>query len=133
MFKVKNHLYLSLAYDQSCLIDIRDFVSYSVEIKQGERLIKLKHIELDLSGDVSRFNIKQSSYPLTIRTAQSGDMYQVGAYAKKVSRLFIDMKMPKHVRLIWPLIVDVDGTIIYIPRYRAGFKKEDGAKLSVLW
>lgn len=133
MFKVKNHLYLSLAYDQFCLIDIRDFVSYSVEIKMGKRLIKLKHIELDLSGDLSRFNIKQSSYPLTIRTARSGDMYQVGTYAKKVSRLFIDMKMPKHVRLIWPLIVDVDGTIIYIPRYRADFKKEDGAKLSVLW
>ncbi len=65
-------------------------------------------------------------YPLTIRGAKKGDYYLIKDYRCSVSRLFIDWKMPLHLRKTWPLIVNKFDEVIFIPRYRENYvQKED--------
>lgn len=33
---------------------------------------------------------------------------------KKLSRFFIDRKIPKHMRSLWPIVENVDGEIILV-------------------
>ena len=80
---------------------------------------------LDFTGDTSNRNVSLDDYPLTIRTYNPGDKYMIKNYLVSVRRLFIDWKMPLSKRETWPLIVNKDGKIIYIPRYRDDFKVTD--------
>ncbi len=81
-------------------------------------IFKTKEFKLNFYGDTSDRNISPEDYPLTIRTIKPGDKYQIGNYEASVRRLFIDWKLPKHLRDAWPIIVNKDDKIIYIPRYR---------------
>ena len=76
---------------------------------------------LNFTGDTSNRNVTLEDYPLTIRTYHPGDKYMVKNYLVPVRRLFIDWKMPLTKRETWPIIVNKDGKIIYIPRYRPDF------------
>ena len=80
---------------------------------------------LDFTGDTSNRNVKLEDYPLTIRTFRPGDKYVIKNYVVTVRRLFIDWKMPLTKRETWPIIVNKDGKIIYIPRYRDDFEVTD--------
>ncbi len=80
-----------------------------------------EYFHLNFLGDTSNRNVKLDDYPLTIRTYQKGDKYQIKNYVVSVRRLFIDWKMPLSLRMRWPIIVNKDGVIIYIPRYRWDF------------
>ena len=80
---------------------------------------------LDFTGDTSNRNVTLEDYPLTIRTYRPGDKYVIKNYIVTVRRLFIDWKMPLTKRETWPIIVNKDEKIIYIPRYRDDFKVTD--------
>lgn len=59
--------------------------------------------------------LTKQDFPLTIRTYRQGDTIVCHGGTKKVARLFIDNKIPKKQRDIWPIVVRFDGTIILIP------------------
>ena len=50
-------------------------------------------------------------------------------YQKTVNRLFIDWKMPLHLREVWPGIYDKDKNLIYTPRYREDYKIDENSLL----
>ena len=81
--------------------------------------------------DTSNRNIKLSDYPLTIRSYKSGDEYKIKDYSVLVRRLFIDWKMPLAIRKVWPIIVNKDGRIIYIPRYRKDYVPDENTNFYV--
>lgn len=76
---------------------------------------------LDFRGDTTNRNVKSTDYPLTIRTYLPSDKYIIKDYEVPVRRLFIDWKMPLSLRKRWPIILNKDNKIIYIPRYRKDF------------
>ena len=39
-------------------------------------------------------------------------------------REFINWKMPNELRAKWPVIVNKDGEIVYVPRYNVNFKPD---------
>lgn len=86
---------------------------------------------IDLSNGGDDRNIHDDDYPITIRTAKNGDKYLVKGYYSKVNRLFIDWKMPLHLRAIWPIVVNKDDKIIYIPRYRRNFIDNHKTKFKI--
>ncbi len=55
--------------------------------------------------------------PLNIRSYQAGDRMRLLGQegTKKVSRLFIDHKIPQEWRPNWPILVDDVGTILWVP------------------
>ncbi len=69
-----------------------------------------------LDGDCYYFSSSEVKFPLTIRTRKQGDrIHLVGMeHAKRLSRLFIDDKIPLEKRDRWPLLVDSDDTILAI-------------------
>lgn len=86
--------------------------------------------DIDFS-DASDRNISEDDYPLIVRTMNKSDSYIVANYSCKVQRLFIDWKMPMHLRELWPLIESKDGKIIYIPRYREKYVDNHHSKFVI--
>ena len=75
--------------------------------------------------NLHNLNAMQEDYPLLIRPFENGDKYLIQNNLCSVRRLFIDWKMPLHLRKLWPLIVNRFGKVIYIPRYRENFVQKE--------
>ena len=48
----------------------------------------------------------------------------INGYEVKAKRAFIDWKMPLFVRKQWPVILNKENKIIYVPRYQKGYKRD---------
>lgn len=94
-------------------------------------VIDTQFLFCDLVKEGLKRNIKESDYPLTVRCYKQGDRYQIANYEVSVRRLFIDWKMPLNLRKRWPLFVNKDNKIVYIPRYRGDFKIENSPNFYV--
>ena len=94
-------------------------------------LIDNEILYINLLSDMSKRNIHDADYPLTIRTYEKDDSYQIKSYSVLVRRLFIDWKMPTRIRKIWPLVINNKGKIIYIPRYRDDFVPDENCNFYV--
>lgn len=107
-------------YDKLFVRPNKDIKGYQFIIKKRQ-VIDNKFFYADLLSDTASRNIFDKDFPLTIRTFRKGDTYLIKDYHVQVRRLFIDWKMPSLLRKVWPLVVNKDGKIIYIPRYRKDF------------
>ncbi len=86
---------------------------------------------LDFTVNSSNRNVKEDDYPLVIRNAQKDDEYEISGYKKELRRLFIDWKMPESARNRWPIIVNKDGIIVYVPHYQKDFVPEENCNFFV--
>ena len=80
-------------------------------------IIELKD-KIDTDGnDVCRLNSKEIKIPLYIRNKKDGDIIEVKGLNghKKVKEIFIENKVPKDIRDTYPLLVDSNDTILWIP------------------
>ncbi len=75
----------------------------------------------DTSNYVTRLNSKEISLPLYVRTRRNGDKMSVKGMEghKKVNDIFIDNKIVSKDRNVWPVLVDADERVIWVP----GLKK----------
>lgn len=79
---------------------------------------------MDFTKCSSDRNVRKESYPITIRPVDPKDVIQISNYKVKARRLLIDWKMPISLRRKWPVIVDINNKVIYIPRYQKNFKPD---------
>ncbi|MCH5171405.1 MAG: tRNA lysidine(34) synthetase TilS [Erysipelotrichales bacterium] len=86
-------------------------------IMEAPTKLDTEYFTLDLTKNYQQFRIKEEDFPLTIRNCQQGDMSYINNIPKKVSRLYIDWKMPRHLRERWPLIFNKNNELVYIIRY----------------
>ena len=77
---------------------------------------------LNFKMDTSDRNVDFEDYPLTIRNIKKSDFIIINGYKAKAQRLLIDWKVPFRKRLVWPVILNKNGDVIYIPRFRNDFK-----------
>ena len=59
--------------------------------------------------------LSKKDFPIIIRSAKPGDMIITAGGTKKVSRLFIDHKIPKIMRETWPIVENSQGLIVLVP------------------
>ena len=116
----KGKVILEKAYSRLIVRANNGDEGYSFTVDKPQ-IIDNEYLYADLINDPNKRNIKENEYPLTIRSAHKGDKYKIKDYMVSVRRLFIDWKMPLYVRKVWPLIVNNEGTIVYIPRYQKDF------------
>ena len=90
-----------------------------------------EYIFIDFSKDSSNRNVSLADYPITIRNARNDDLIVIKDYSKELRRMFIDWKMPASLRSRWPVIINKEGKIIYVPRYQKDFKPEENCNLRV--
>lgn len=81
-------------------------------------IVENEFFRVDLLNHYKDLRVSEDDFPLTIRAVQKGDMSYINNIPKKVSRLYIDWKMPKELRTMWPLIFNKKGKLVYVLRYR---------------
>ena len=96
-------------------------ISYNKKLqninKIDDIIIKLED-NIDTDGnDVCRLNSKDIELPLYLRNKKNGDYIEVKGLngKKKIKDIFIDSKLPKDKRDNYPLLVDSNDNILWIP------------------
>ena len=125
----RNQAVIYKTYD-SLIIEKNDDQFESIFVNEP-CVIDNRFLYADLVKEGPKRKIKNSDYPLTIRTYHKGDRVQISDYEVLVRRLFIAWKIPLHLRKRWPLFVNKDNKIVYIPRYREDFKIENSPNFYV--
>lgn len=59
--------------------------------------------------------LTESDFPITIRNARAGDAIVLRFGTKKLNRWFIDRHIPRALRKCWPVMVNAQGTVIFVP------------------
>lgn len=71
-------------------------------------------------NNICRLNKKDIKLPLYFRNRQNGDFIEIKGlnHKKKIKDIFIDEKIPKRKRDEYPLLVDSDNNILWIPNIK---------------
>lgn len=117
---VRNYEFLSFVYEEE------KPNSYDVEILGHVNLPNGKNIEIiddttDTSNFVCRLSSSDVTFPLHVRTRIIGDKMEVKGMIgrKKINDIFIDEKISLIERDMWPIVVDSNNKIVWLP----GLKK----------
>ena len=117
-------------------IEIKD---YKKEFKDNFYLDNhsIKTIDnIDTDGnDICRLNSEEISFPLYIRNKKEKDTIEVLGLngTKKVKDIFIEKKLPTKVRNNYPLLVDNNDIILWIPNIKKSkFNKKKHEKYDII-
>lgn len=116
-FKIRDNLVFHKEYDYVFFKEESEDELYSFVIDKP-KIFETQYFYLNFSLGHGNKNISEKDYPLTIRTYKEDDTITIHNYTSEIRRLFIDWKMPMSLRKRWPIILNKDGVIIYVPRYR---------------
>jgi len=74
----------------------------------------------DVSKNSAIFNAALLQFPLIIRNRRKGDRMTIKGIkgSKKLKDIFIDQKVPRQDRDMWPVITDGEGFIIWLPNLK---------------
>ena len=99
---------------------------YEIEIIDYVNLPNGKNIEVVKKTNLTNNNVcflssNEVKLPLHVRSRKNGDkMYVKGMLgSKKINDIFIDSKISTKERDMWPIVIDSNGTIVWLP----GLKK----------
>lgn len=108
-FKLSNQLWL---YPDGSILPDESYAYTFDRIYQ----FKTDHFELSDKGTVGGFYVSETDFPITIRNYFPGDKITLPFGTKKLSRFFIDKKIPLSKRKTWPVVVNCSGEIIFVPK-----------------
>ena len=76
---------------------------------------------MDNSNNVIKLNSNEIKLPLYVRNKRNGDKMEVKGLngSKKISDIFIDSKIKPSDRDLWPVVLDSEDRIVWLP----GLKK----------
>lgn len=74
---------------------------------------------VDKGTNKQALSLSKDDYPITVRNFENGDKIKMRYGTKKVSRFFIDNKIPSKYRKIWPVVVNKNHEIIFVPQIGA--------------
>ncbi len=114
--------YLIKQYDVLLLGRNYEEIVYEYKLEKPG-VLKNEHFELDFSMGAEDRHITADDYPLTIRTATPSDRFLVHGYLEPVHLLYSTWKMPPRLRGLWPIFINKDGKVVYVPRYRRYFRE----------
>ena len=122
-FLIKEYDILVLGRDYSKLL-------YSYQLESPTTL-ETPNFSLDFSMGAEDRGITADDYPLSIRTVLPTDRFVVHGFNEPVVSLFSTWKMPVRLRYVWPIFVNKNGKVVYVPRYRRYFREYHTSKLQM--
>lgn len=109
-----NYLFIK-EYDNVYIIDKEDIHSYHYEF-QNYVDFRCEYFHLSNDGHINEgVYLSSEDYPITIRSFREGDSIVTSSGTKKLSRLFINAKIPALKRKTWPIVLNKDKTIVLVP------------------
>lgn len=97
------------------------------DMEVGNFIFLYNSEDKDNSNSCICLNSSEVSLPLKLRSYKEGDRMMVKNLngTKKVSDIFIDAKVPKHERSTYPILVDAENKVLWVPN----LKKSEYAKV----
>lgn len=113
---------------------------YEIEIIKYLNLPNGKNIEVikettENGNDICRLSKKDVKFPLRVRTRKTGDRLNIKGMvgSKKVSDIFINEKISAFERDMWPVVVDSNDTIVWLPGLKKSkFDKTNDEKYDII-
>lgn len=131
---VKSYNNFMLVYDDINESDYDIEISEYVNLPNGRNIQRLKKTTIT-DNSVIRLSSDEVVLPLHVRTRKNGDkIYLKGMLgSRKVKDIFIDSKIPVDLRDSWPIVVDSDNTIVWIPDLKKSkFDRQKGEKCDII-
>lgn len=101
-----------------------DNTDYKIELNKdiiinNHQIAIIKESDTD-GNDICRLNYDNIKLPLYLRNKKEGDYIKVLGLngKKKVKDIFIEKKIPKSIRNSYPILVDSNDTILWIPNIK---------------
>ena len=117
-YDLKNNLKIISEYDsiyvhkieKKCYNDKIELIIDEVDITKVYTFHQSNFL-ITTTNNSSEVGFKKEDLPLIVTTKRDGDRIQRGKVSKKLSRLFIDEKIPKEIRDTLPVIRNKDGIL----------------------
>ncbi len=115
LVKSYNRIYFDKEYDYN---------NYHYELKEtiilpSGIISQVKEID-NSSNYMTKLDSSEIALPIIVRNRKDGDKIEVlGSGTKKIKDIFIDSKVEKHERNIYPIVTDSEDNILWLP----GLKK----------
>ena len=129
--KIFGSYYFIREYNYFYVDEIQETKDFAY-IMEKPGILNTKEFSCDFSCDTTRLKIYDTSYPLTFRNVKENDKVKIGEITKKVNRLLIEDKVPLKQRKKYPVVMDKEGKIVYIPLYRSETQKTIANKLKFM-
>ena len=105
---------LEVVHEYGVLYVLEPIEPYSYTFSEI-RYFSTDHFELRDSGKkIQGVTLSPADFPVTVRTGMSSDTIELRYGSKKLSRFFIDRKIPRRNRKVWPVMVNRAGEVIFI-------------------
>jgi len=133
MIVKKNYNYLKIEKankDESFLIELKEEV-----IENNFKIYKLLDT-LENTNNIIRLNSKEITLPLYLRTRKKEDKIEVKNFKghQKIKKIFIDQKIPLDNRDNWPILVDSNDRILWVPGLKKSkFDKEISQDYDIIY
>lgn len=136
-----NEILAVKSYDQFYLTRETDEITeYEIEFNTYADLPNKHHIERveeteETSNNICRLCSEEIHLPIIIRTRKIGDKMAVKGLngKKKVKDIFIENKIKTRQRDTWPIVVDSEGKILWIPGLKKSkFDKQKQEKYDII-
>ena len=98
-----------------CEVMGNDEIVYSFDIISN-RAFKTDYFTISDKGKtIEGISVKDDEWPITIRNYREGDSIKLRFGTKKISRWFIDRKIPINERKLWPIVLNNKNEVIMVP------------------
>lgn len=111
--KLNNSQFLLVEYDTVSINMVKNY-EFSVVFDTIYYMHHEHFTSSDKKIDDFGVTVSSSDFPITIRNAKNGDKITMRYGTKKLSRFFIDRKIPYLDRLSWPVIENKDKQVIFV-------------------
>jgi hypothetical protein len=128
--KLKGSIYLVKEYDVISLDDDGQDMPYSYVLEKPG-VFSCEAFDLDFTNGAADRNIHPEDYPLTVRSSLPQDVTTYGGYLVPVRRMLVAAGISQRLLHVWPVFLNKDGKIIYVPRYKKGFSEYHTSKLAI--
>jgi tRNA(Ile)-lysidine synthetase-like protein len=128
--QLKGSIYLVKEYDILTLdLDGLD-MPYSYVLDKPQKF-SCESFDLDFTNGAEDRNIHLEDYPLTVRSVLPQDAYSYGGYLVPIKKMLSAAGCSPRLMHIWPVFLNKDGHIIYVPRYKKGFSEYHTSVLNI--
>ncbi len=109
-----NYLFIK-EYHNINIHEVSEYKDYEYVFDHKEAF-NCEYFKVSFKGDMNAgIPISEDEFPITIRNSRPGDIIETVGGSKKVSRLFINNKIPASKRKTWPIVVNKNNQILLIP------------------
>ncbi len=127
-------------YDEVVFSKVGENITYEYELKDNLLLpngnvIKIIKNSNEKSNYVIRLLTSEIKLPLRVRTRHDGDQMSVKGLSgnKKIKDIFINEKLDKEKRANWPVLVDANDIVIWLPGVKKSkFDKSKEEKYDII-